>query len=133
MLSGVAYGTECGNTEEFILTLTDKVCEPLGTNTFKLYDKVIYLKGDSVGEGLKVAMSAKQEFEAGDAIEARGPAFMMKVSAAMDRYSKLFPTFEVFVGKEPIPSVLKMILEVIDNPEWNDNAKIARFIQNVGK
>jgi dTMP kinase len=95
MLSGLAYGTACGNSEKEILDLMSVVSyrhlqgqEPTD-NPFNLYSDVVYLKGN-VAKGLAVAQSSKQEFAAGDAIEAKGLGFMHTVAKNMDLYSTRF-------------------------------------------
>jgi thymidylate kinase len=73
---------------------------------------VIYLKGD-VTKGLNVAKSSKQEFAAGDAIEAKGLDFMQEVSYNLDRFSNLFNTTNVTVDGKNIEQVQAEILSII--------------------
>lgn len=89
ILSGIAYGVCCGNSLQDIESLLKYIDVDYG-----LYHSTIYLKGN-VKKSLDIAVSSKNEFETGDAIESRGYEFMEKVSDAMDRYSKLFNNVEV--------------------------------------
>ena len=88
MLSGLAYGVGCGNSQDWIeslmKTVVGKNCDP-----YKLYDDTIYLQGN-VEKGLEKALLSKREFATGDAIEAKGSNFMKQVSHNMNRYSELF-------------------------------------------
>lgn len=92
LLSGFAYGMACGNDYYEIADLVDFIT--MGTcfdlinmvesksvkfiEPWNIYDHVIFLKGDTE-KGLKIAAEAKQEFAAGDNIEARGLSFMREV------------------------------------------------------
>ena len=101
-------------------------------NPFLTYDKVVFLSGD-VAEGLRKAKSAKQEFEAGDAIEAMGEDFMTTVNGNILKYGPMFKTpegtraFSVVEAYEPTAEgeplkpkhwtrVLKEILECVGLP-----------------
>lgn len=73
-MSGMAYGMACGNDHN---ELEHLLCF-IKSGGISSYDKIIYLQGDAAA-GLKQAAEAKQEFAAGDAMEARGIAFMESV------------------------------------------------------
>jgi dTMP kinase len=90
MLSALAYGHASGNSHWFLTQLLMQVCAHATTDPYNLYDQVVYLKTDPQ-VGLSRASSAKQEFAAGDAMEARGVAFMRRVSTNMDEMVQAFP------------------------------------------
>lgn len=90
ILSGLAYGHQCGNSHWDLNHLAAMVTKVAGIPWHDLYDKVIYLKNDAA-KGLARAKLAKQEFTAGDAMEAKGDAFMVKVAADMDEMVQAFP------------------------------------------
>lgn len=90
LLSGLAYGHSCGNSHWFLTQLASEVTRASGGTPYELYDMVLYLKNDA-GRGLARAQQAKQEFAAGDAIEAKGTAFMENVAKDMDEMVKAFP------------------------------------------
>lgn len=90
ILSGFAYGLACGNDNLLIAQLVNEVTKKTGKSYWNLYDKVIYLKGDAA-KGLSRARAAKQEFAAGDSIEAKGFSFLEKVSTNMDQIITSFP------------------------------------------
>jgi dTMP kinase len=118
ILSGLAYGSACGNDENWLLDLTRKVAtNSLYTDNARLvYDDVIYLRGN-IEKGLKAAQSAKQEFEAGDAIEAKGISFLEKVASNMERQSRLFNTRTVTVDGKNIDQVFSDIIKALDLKE----------------
>jgi dTMP kinase len=78
ILSGYVYGTQTGNSKEFLEQMARAVTgwnylnveEIIGN----LYNFTLFLKCDAV-VGLKRAGRAKQEFSAGDAMEMRGLDF----------------------------------------------------------
>jgi dTMP kinase len=114
VLSGLAYGEACGNDLDWLLDLANTVCLPMRINSpADLYDKVVYLTGD-VSKGLEKAKSSKQEFEAGDAIEAKGNLFMENVRSNMDRYSGLFNTVRVNVDGKNIEEVFAEIVSALE-------------------
>ena len=114
VLSGLAYGVACGNDERDILNLVRYIAAPCsGDVSDSLYDSIIYLKGDT-SAGLKKAMESKKEFAAGDAIEAKGDAFMQKVSGNMDIMSRGFNTHIVDVNNKNIEEVFSDILRALD-------------------
>lgn len=112
MLSGLAYGVSCGNTESFIKGLMESVTP--GSEPFQLYDDVVYLQGN-VAASLDKAKNAKQEFKAGDAIEAKGVGFMENVSNNMKHYSKKFMGVKyINVDGKSIEEVSREIMEALD-------------------
>lgn len=110
VLSGLAYGTACGNDVRFLNQLIDDVM-PIDDYTGATvdYERVVYLRGDSK-KGLARAKTAKQEFAAGDAIEAKGDSFMTQVSKNMDFMSEGFPTVRIDVDGKSIEDVHNEIL-----------------------
>lgn len=114
ILSGLAYGDACGNDPMLLgflasLHATDK---HITNDVYKIYDDVVYLTGD-VEKGLDTALASKQEFEAGDAIEAKGLEFMNLVASKMNAYSKLFNTRKVDVNSKNIDEVFSEILSAL--------------------
>ena len=106
VLSGIAYGSTCGNDVEWLLSLMRQVtpAEDLYQNGKIIYDDVVYLKGN-VANGLKKALQSKQEFEAGDSIEKRGDSFMEQVSASMQKHLGAFNASVVTVDGRTIEEV----------------------------
>jgi len=114
ILSGLAYGTACGNDVEMLSILANYVTQPaLSSLVDGVYDSIIYLKGDT-SAGLKKALQSKQEFAAGDAIEAKGNSFMQTVSSNMDDMSQAFNTRVVSVDGKNIEEVFSEILHSLD-------------------
>jgi dTMP kinase len=114
ILSGLSYGTACGNDIERLVGLSEFVTES-SRSMFSdgLYDCIIYLKGN-VAADLKRAQSAKQEFQAGDAMEALGETFIEKCSRNMDDFSKAFNTKTVSVDGKNIEEVFAEILQTLN-------------------
>lgn len=114
ILSGLAYGDACGNDPALLgfLASLHSFDDKLTTDVYKIYDDVVYLSGD-VEKGLETALSSKQEFEAGDAIEARGLQFMNEVASKMNAYSKLFNTRKVDINGKNIDEVFVEILNTL--------------------
>lgn len=112
ILSGLAYGTACGNDERFL----EHMSHMHDARFYALYDTVLYLTGD-VSKGLDTALSSKQEFEAGDAMEAKGLDFIEQVRRNMDLQSKRFNTKEINVDGKDIDTVLNEMLVVLDLPQ----------------
>jgi len=116
ILSGLAYGEACGNDVSLLKILASYVSGGSWREFSRaqtLYDSIIYLKGD-VSSGLKKALSAKQEFAAGDAMEARGNSFLNKVSSNMDEMSDSFNTKIVHVDGKSIEEVFQDVLFALD-------------------
>lgn len=110
ILSGLAYGTACGNDYRFLLELARKVV-PVDeqTNLPIQYDAVVYLRGDSK-KGLLKAQQAKQEFATGDAMESRGNTFIEMVDSNMQYMSDNFHTIKIDVDGKMIEEVHKEII-----------------------
>lgn len=130
VLSGYAYGVACGNDLAHIMQMTEanmtssKMLQVHGNvddypfNPGNIYDTVIYLKGNS-NKGLQRAKAAKQEFAAGDAMEARGNSFIEKTSSLMDEYSSYFHTVTMEVDGKTIDEVHERILKILKLKEAN--------------
>lgn len=127
MLSGLAYGVGCGNDEAFIKGLMTQVSSNGGEidnqtyrafhDPFKMYTDVVYLQGN-IAKGLATALSAKQEFKAGDAIEAKGVGFMQNVARNMQEYSKDFHGVRyIHVDGKTIEEVSMNIMEALELTE----------------
>ena len=120
ILSGYAYGTGCGNQYGFLQQLSNEVVDSASSNKTdlfppsapKIYDQVVYLKGDSL-KGLAKAKAAKQEFTAGDAMESKGNDFMTQVSFNMDHMSESFNTVKIEVDGKSIAQVHNEILTAL--------------------
>lgn len=114
VLSGLSYGEACGNELEWLEELCDHVSGEAMTKFYdELYDDVVYLTGD-VRKGLLKAISSKQEFEAGDAIEMKGISFMEKVNKNMREYSEWFDAKTVSVDGKSIEQVFGEMLIALD-------------------
>jgi dTMP kinase len=114
VLSGLAYGSACGNDVDDIEYLVHYIMTPAeGRVSDSLYDVIIYLKGDT-SAGLKKALQSKQEFAAGDAMEARGNSFLQRVSSNMDEHSQMFNTKTINVDGKGIDEVFADILRALD-------------------
>jgi dTMP kinase len=121
ILSGYAYGQSCGNDISFLRYIATSVVDAANEHdlasfdpvTERIYDKVVYLRGDSK-KGLARATSSKKEFAAGDAIEAKGNAFMQQTSANMDEHSRLFNTCTIEVDGKTIDEVHQYILQALE-------------------
>jgi thymidylate kinase len=113
ILTGLAYGEACGNDYWFLTDLAKKVTEPLGCSPLQVYNKIIYLRSDPVA-CLARAKAIKQEFTAGDAMEAKGNVFMAQVAKNMDTMVKLFPHSTIDVGNKTIIEVSQEILSNLD-------------------
>lgn len=113
VLSGLAYGTACGNDPQNLAFLAGYVTETARSSLNDgIYDDIIYLKGDT-SIGLKKALESKQEFAAGDAMEAKGNSFLQSVSSNMDEMSQAFNTTTVNVDGKNIDEVFSDILKAL--------------------
>jgi dTMP kinase len=115
-LSGLAYGTACGNSTQYLEFLANYVIPPSltsGASPYDLYDDVIYLRGN-INEGLKKAMTSKQEFTAGDAMESRGSIFMQDVANNMSRMGSRFNLQTINVDYKTIDEVFSEILSSLN-------------------
>ena len=116
ILSGYAYGTACGNEFSNLRSMAcqnvdsaDGELDILPVMPEHLYDKVIYLRGDSIKNLLK-AKAAKQEYAAGDAMESRGNDFITKAGNVMDELSLKFKTVRIDVDGKSIEELHNEIL-----------------------
>lgn len=94
ILSGLAYGTACGNDFLSLMDYAKQVVSNEGakygvSGISNLYDNILILTGD-VAKGLETAKNAKQEFESGDAMEAKGSDFMQTVANNFMDFSEGF-------------------------------------------
>lgn len=82
IFTGYAYANACGFSFDLLRVLAQAV---VGKNQTPngLYSDIVYLTGDTE-KGLKRALSSKQEFETGDAMESRGNSFLRRVADNMD-------------------------------------------------
>lgn len=113
LLSGFCYGHISGNSHIFLNELAAEVCRNAKCDWHDLYDKVIYLKND-VARGLELARQSKQEFVAGDAMEAKGREFMLKVAKDMDQMVHAFPHCTINVEGKTVEENFNEILRNID-------------------
>jgi thymidylate kinase len=120
ILSGYAYGDACGNNfhDLYSMACTNVDAADSDTHIFpphpeSIYDDVIYLRGDSL-KGLQKALTSKQEFEGGDAMESRGNQFIQNVSYNMDEYSLRFNTVRIDVDGKSIETVFNEILSKLN-------------------
>lgn len=117
ILSGLAYGTACGNDLSFLDKLSYSIVDAANDTgggvisgaAPRVYDTVVYLRGDSL-KGLMKAKSTKQEFVAGDAMESRGDNFITNVASNMDRMSKYFNSVTIDIDSKSIEEVHSEIL-----------------------
>ena len=112
VLSGLAYGTACGNDTGWLEGLAKDVSDRDTGELYDLYDNTIYLTGN-VDAGLKRALASKQEFEAGDAMEARGNSFIENVSENFKEMSSWFNADTINVDDKNIDQVFGEILELL--------------------
>lgn len=112
ILSGLAYGTACGNDTDWLVNLAEQVSDKNPEELFGLYDNTIYLTGD-VEAGLKRALASKQEFEAGDAMEARGNTFIEKVSENFKEMSQWFDADTINIDDKSIDQVFSEVLDLL--------------------
>lgn len=117
VLSGLAYGTVCGNDPLWLEDLAMYATNTSGrTGLYKLYDSVLYLRGN-VSAGLDRALTSKQEFKDGDAMESRGNEFLTQVGKNMDNMSKWFNATVVDVDNKSIDEVFSDMLSALDLKE----------------
>lgn len=115
ILSGLAYGEACGNDIAWLKGLALKVVAPLlkalnkTAHLSQVYDTVLYLTTGDIAGKLNVAKSAKQEFESGDAIEAKGSSFMEQVAINFDKHLQQFNGVKIDVDGKNIEQVFDTI------------------------
>ena len=113
VLSGLAYGTACGHGINELVSISEYVTKNAREHLCDgIYDDIIYLKGD-ISSGLDKALSAKQEFASGDAMEAKGVSFLRVVSKNMDEISQSFNTKPINVDGKGIDEVFSEILSAL--------------------
>lgn len=117
MLSGLSYGSACGIGNRDLLNLSHFVTS-CAVNTYSsLYDDIIYLRGDPT-IGLQKALGTKQEFQAGDAMEARGSDFMKDVQDYMDDFAQKYPSLSTIdVDGKNIQEVFGLIIDTLNIKE----------------
>lgn len=111
VLSGLSYGWACGNDIEWLKEMALRVTKAQGL--YDIYDDVVFMTGN-VATGLSRARSCKQEFQAGDAMEARGVSFMDDVSGKMRELSSQFPTRGICVDGMNVAQVQSEILNILN-------------------
>lgn len=109
ILSGLSYGHVCGNQHLLLAQLAYEVCKNTGRDWSELYDNVIYLKNNVI-KGLATAKESKKEFTSGDAIEAKGNDFMLKVAKDMEQMVSAFPHCIIDVEGKTVDENFKEIL-----------------------
>ena len=119
VLSGLAYGTACGNDMGWLVDLAQDASDKDEEGLFKLYSNTIYLTGD-IDAGLKRALAAKQEFEAGDAMESRGSSFIEKVSENFKEMSQWFDADTINIDDKSIDQVFSEVLELLELVQWEN-------------
>lgn len=115
ILSGLAYGSACGHSMPWLKDLATHVliAGVNKLNFYHLYDYVIYLKGD-VTQGLQRAQAAKQEFKAGDAMEAKGTAFLNDVAEQFDIEAPKFRCVTIDITGKDVQTVFNEIAHVLN-------------------
>jgi dTMP kinase len=116
VLSGLAYGTACGNDPQWLEDLAYGAVGEKFDNPYLMYDKVIYLYSGDVAGKLEIAKSSKQEFEDGDAMELRGKEFMLDVQHNFDKFSEWFNTVRIDVDGKGIDEVFDEVLHHVNSP-----------------
>jgi thymidylate kinase len=111
MLSGIAYGVACGNSKKEIEQLLSFIYD----GKVDEYDLIVFLQGDTE-VGLKTAVSSKQEFEGGDAMEAKGLSFMKEVEAYFYQLMKTRKNVVVVnVVNKSREDILSEIIQAVHN------------------
>jgi dTMP kinase len=113
ILSGICYGHACGNPHLFLIQLASEVCRNVGGDWHELYDKVVLLRNNTA-IGLARAKTSKKEFETGDAIEAKGADFMLRVAKDMDQMVHAFPHCTIDVEGKTVDENFAEILRQLD-------------------
>jgi thymidylate kinase len=98
---------------QFLIDLMHQVAQPAPRRAPAIYDKVVFLKTDPT-VGLKRAKAAKQEFAAGDAMEARGNAFITHSSNIMEDMLDAFPHTVINIDGYTIEDTFAEILRSLE-------------------
>lgn len=113
ILSGLAYGVAGGVDQTFMDDLNTLSVAELLKGSRDCYDHVILLQAN-VANGLKRALSAKQEFESGDVMEKRGVSYLEKVNSNFSQFAQEFSgVICLAVEGKTIPEVQDMIRKVL--------------------
>jgi thymidylate kinase len=113
ILSGLVYGVACGVDYSFIENLSNLGIGQKNTDVYNLYDQIILFRGD-VAAGLKRALSSKQEFESGDAMENQGISFLDKVNLNFFDFEKKFKHVSIIdVENKSIEKVTAELLSIL--------------------
>jgi thymidylate kinase len=113
ILSGLAYGKCCGNDIKLLENLATEITLKDSINdVYKIYDKLIYLKGDPT-KNLKRAVLCKNEFKDGDVIESKGNPFMIEVQKEMENILPNFNSETINVDGLSIDEVFQNIKQKI--------------------
>jgi dTMP kinase len=113
VISGIAYGKACGNNIDDLAHLSDYISRNARKHLpDHLYDRVVYLRGD-VAASLLRAKDAKQEFKAGDAMEAKGASFINEALLNMEKILTLYEVSTVDVFDRPVDAVHADVLAAI--------------------
>ena len=132
LLSGLAYGAACGIESHWLLHLMNNTSNnfkrvrnieplpayrtngPAHTLRHQVYDLVIILDDDP-GVALARARKVKQEFQAGDVIEARGADFMETVHDYMKQFAanEFFNCVTISVSNRTPAQVCAEIVQLI--------------------
>jgi dTMP kinase len=113
VLSGLSYGWACGHSLEWLKDLAAAACATRkGAPLYNIYDDVLLFAGNAAA-GLKRAQQAKQEFSAGDVIEAKGAGFMENVQCCMSALVPSFPVHTLMIDGKDIETVHSEVLKVL--------------------
>lgn len=113
ILSGLAYGVAGGVDLNFMEQLNQVSVAELGKGSRDCYDHVILLQAN-VANGLKRALSAKQEFESGDVMEKRGVSYLEQVNGNFSKFAEEFSgVSKLAVEGKSIGEVQNMIRKVL--------------------
>lgn len=116
VLSGLAYGTACGNDPQWLEDLAYGAVNERFDNPYSMYDLVVYLYSEDVEGKLEIAKTSKQEFEDGDAMELRGNEFMLDVQHNFNKFSEWFNTVKINVDGKNIDEVFEEVLHHVNSP-----------------
>ena len=115
ILSAVAYGMACKNSRKLLFKLSRFAIGKKSNRKMyrKHYSHIILLVGDPV-KNLVRAQSAKKEFKNGDAMEAQGGDFMIKVQKNFLKIAKKFKNVtKIYIDGKSREEILAEILVAI--------------------